>query len=82
MDATSISLMLSKAFKLHGRIDNEIAERNRPPKADGPHTVQGIGCGNPFTCYCEHQHKQGECHYCHNNTTESAERWRQFHCGD
>jgi hypothetical protein len=60
------------AFKLHGRIDREVEERRRGPKADGPHDVECVGCGKPYRCFCDRQHEQGECHYCHNNTTEKA----------
>jgi hypothetical protein len=41
-----------------------------------PHRVTCISCEQAFTCSCRKQHSQGECHYCHNNTSEYAERRR------
>lgn len=75
-------LTVEEGFKLHGRIDNEIAERKQSPKADGPHDVRCVSCGKPYRCICDRLHEQGECHYCHNNTTEQAENYRRFHFGD
>ena len=74
-------LTVEEGFKLHGRIDVEIDERRRGPQSDGPHDVTCISCEAVYRCFCNRQHKQGECHYCHNNTTESAERRRVWHNG-
>lgn len=75
-------LTVEEGFKLHGRIDMEIDERKCGPKADGPHDVQCVGCSKPYRCFCSYQHQQGECHYCHNNTTPFQEYRRVMRGGD
>lgn len=75
-------LTVEEGFKLRGRIDVEIAERRRGPKADGPHDVQCVGCGHAYRCFCDYQHQQGECHYCHENTTPFQDYRRIRRGGD
>jgi hypothetical protein len=64
------ALTVEEGVKFSGQVCNEINEGMRGPKADGPHTVECVGCHNSYRCFCSNQHKQGECYYCHNNTTQ------------
>jgi hypothetical protein len=76
------ALTVAEGFKLNCQVYAAINERRNGPKADCPHTVECISCHRAFTCHCERQHDQGECHYCHNNTDAYTERRIRFHFGD
>src|SRR4051812_21590080 len=39
------------------------------PYEPTPHDVTCISCGGAFRCACQKPHQQGECYYCHNNTS-------------
>jgi hypothetical protein len=49
---------------------------------DQPHDATCIGCGSTYRCFCRRDHRQGECHYCHNNTTHFQEYRRVMRGGD
>lgn len=63
-------LTIDEGFKLSGRIATEVDERRKGPKADGPHDVECVGCRNPYRCFCDRQHEEGICPYCHEGTTK------------
>ncbi|HJQ26891.1 MAG TPA: hypothetical protein VKA60_23455 [Blastocatellia bacterium] len=54
-----------------------IAETQQPTT----HRVICITCEHAFDCACGKQHTEGECHYCHENTSEYAERRRVWRYG-
>ena len=76
------SLTVQEGFKLNCAVYAVINECRNGPKAEGPHTIECISCNRAFTCHCNHQHDQGECHYCRNNTDACTERRIRFHFGD